>query len=64
MLPEGQAGFRKGRRVMDNIYTLNYVVERIRENKRIARGNKVVATFVDLKAFDLIVWTGGYYKGV
>jgi len=33
MLPEGQTGFRKGRGVVDNIYTLNFVVER-----EIARG--------------------------
>lgn len=41
MLPEWQVGFRKGKEVMDNIYTPNYVVKR-----EIARGNKIVATFV------------------
>lgn len=30
MLPEGQARFKKGRGVMDNNYTLNYVVEKER----------------------------------
>lgn len=45
ILPEGQVRFGKGRGVIDNIYILNYVVER-----EIARGNKIVATFVDLKA--------------
>lgn len=45
MLPEGQARFRKGRGVIDNIYTMNYVMKR-----KIARGNKIVATFVDLRA--------------
>lgn len=55
MLPEGQAGFRKGRGVMDNIYTLNYVMKR-----EIARGNKVVATFVNSKtAFDSVDRGGG-----
>lgn len=50
MLPESQVGFRKGKEVMDNIYTLNYVVKR-----EIARGNKIVVTFVDLKtAFDSV----------
>jgi len=50
MLPERQAGFRKGRGVIDNIYTLNYVVER-----ELARGNRIVATFVDLRtAFDSV----------
>jgi len=45
----GADGVQEGKGVMD-IYTLNYVVE-----KEIARGNKVVATFVDLKAaFDSV----------
>jgi len=36
--------------VIDNIYTLNYVVER-----ELARGNRIVATFVDLRAaFDSV----------
>jgi len=49
-MTEGQAGFRKGRGVIDNIYTFKYVVER-----EIARGSRVVATFVDLKAaFDSV----------
>lgn len=44
ILSEGQTKFGKGREVIDNIYILNYVVER-----KIVRGNKIVATFVDLK---------------
>lgn len=44
ILSEGQMRFGKGRGVIDNIYILNYVVER-----GIVRGNKIVATFVDLK---------------
>lgn len=42
---------------MDNIYTLNYVVER-----EIARGNKIVTTFVDLKVAFNSVDTGGIRK--
>ena len=50
MMPEGQAGFRKGRGVIDNIYVLNYLVER-----QLERGGKVVASFVDLRtAFDSV----------
>lgn len=50
MLLERQAGFRKGRGVIDNIYTLNYVVER-----KLAKGKRIVATFVDLRtAFDSV----------
>lgn len=36
MLSEGQAGLRKGRGVIDNIYVLNYLVER-----EVARGRKM-----------------------
>lgn len=47
MLPEKQAGFRKGRnRAIDNIYTLNYVVERV------VRRNKIVTTLDMNAAFD------------
>lgn len=36
--------------MIDNIYTLNYVVE-----KELASGKRIVATFVDLRAaFDLV----------
>jgi len=50
-IPPNQTGFRKGVGTMDNIYVLNYLV-----NKRLSReGGKVVAFFVDLKAaFDSV----------
>lgn len=40
MLPEEQAGFRKGRGVLDNIYVLNYIVNRelMKEGRREAMG--------------------------
>lgn len=51
MIPEGQTGFRKGRGTMDNIYVINYAVNRRIEEKK----GKVIAVFVDLKAaFDSI----------
>src|SRR5580765_7698176 len=44
MIPSGQTGFRKGMGVMDNIYVLNFLV-----NRQLGRkGGLVVATFVDL----------------
>jgi hypothetical protein len=34
MIPESQAGFKKGRGVMDNIYTLNYTIgKRLKEKE-------------------------------
>jgi len=50
-MPHNQVGFRKGMRTMDNIYIINYVV-----NKNIERGQKSVsALFVNLKvAFDSV----------
>ncbi|CAB0029226.1 unnamed protein product [Trichogramma brassicae] len=44
ILPEGQAGFRKGRSTMDNLYTLNYVIQKAKKDKE-----KVYATFYRLK---------------
>ncbi|XP_024870321.1 uncharacterized protein LOC112453670, partial [Temnothorax curvispinosus] len=50
MIPESQAGFRKRRGVVDNIYTLNYAI-----GKRLKRKKKVMAAFVDPKAaFDSV----------
>lgn len=50
IVPESQAGFKKRRGVMDNIYTMNYLVGR-----KLERGKKVVAALVDLKAaFDSV----------
>lgn len=52
ILPESQAGFRKGRSTMDNIYILNHITQR----KRNVSGNrKVYGLFIDLKvAFDRV----------
>ncbi|XP_024886911.1 golgin subfamily A member 6-like protein 1, partial [Temnothorax curvispinosus] len=51
IIPPNQTGFRKGMRTVDNIYVLNYLI-----NRQIRRkGGKVVALFVDLKAaFDSV----------
>jgi len=51
LIPENQTGFRKGRGVMDNIYVLNYLV-----NRNISReGGKLIALFVDMRAaFDMV----------
>jgi hypothetical protein len=45
ILPESQAGFRRGRGPLDNIYILDAVV-----NERIRRGSNTFVTFIDLKA--------------
>ena len=51
IVPDNQVGFRRGRGVMEQIYTLNYIVgTQIREGKK-----RMVAFFVDLKAaFDMV----------
>ncbi|XP_029054322.1 uncharacterized protein LOC114881649 [Osmia bicornis bicornis] len=51
MIPANQTGFRKGMGTMDNIYVLNYLV-----NRQIMREKgKVIACFIDLKAaFDSV----------
>jgi hypothetical protein len=46
VLPDGQAGFRKGRGTMDNVYILNHIIGNEIKN----RGSKIYAFFVDLKA--------------
>ncbi|XP_020297358.1 uncharacterized protein LOC109861916 [Pseudomyrmex gracilis] len=48
LLPENQAGFRKGKSTLDNIYVLNHVVQREKEKEGGER--KVYALFIDLKA--------------
>lgn len=48
MLPESQAGFRKGRSTMDNIYVLSHVIQRDKEKEK--EKEEVYALFVDLKA--------------
>ena len=51
IIPENQAGFRNKRGTIDNIFVLNYVVNRSVDKK----GGKLVALFVDLKAaFDSV----------
>lgn len=51
MIPQNQAGFRRGMGTIDNVYTLNYLI-----NRNVGRkGGKVIALFVDLKAaFDSV----------
>ena len=50
LLPEGQAGFRKGRSTTDNIYILNHIVQRAK-----MRNKRIYSMFVDLKAaFDTV----------
>lgn len=51
VLPPNQAGFRKEISTIDNIYVLNYLI-----NRQIGgRGKKVVALFIDLRtAFDSV----------
>jgi len=50
---ESQAGFRKGRSTMDNIFILNHVMQR--EKRPGGEDGKVYLFFVDLKAaFDRV----------
>lgn len=50
MIPESQAGFRKEKGIIDNIYYINYLLGR-----KIGRGGKIVAALVDFKAaFDSV----------
>lgn len=51
MIPHNQTGFRKGMGTIDNIYIINYLINRQIEKK----GRRMVVMFVDLKAaFDSI----------
>lgn len=51
MIPHNQTGFRKGMGTVDNIYVLNYLVNRELDKK----GGGMIAMFVDLKAaFDSV----------
>ena len=58
VLHEGQAGFRINRSCMDNVYTLNEIVQgRLREDK------KTYALFLDIqKAYDSVWHDGLWYK--
>ena len=57
-LHEGQAGFRINRSCMDNVYTLNEIVQgRLRKDK------KTYALFLDIqKAYDSVWHDGLWYK--
>ena len=46
MIPENQAGFRRGRGTVDHIYVLNYIIGKQVQMKK----GKLVALFVDLRA--------------
>lgn len=51
IVPQNQAGFRKGMGALDKVYILNYMVNRQLSKK----GGKLIALFVDLKAaFDKV----------
>jgi len=51
IIPPNQTGFRKGMGTMDNVYVLNYLVNKRLETKK----GKIIAMFVDLKAaFDSV----------
>ncbi|XP_024890196.1 golgin subfamily A member 6-like protein 22 [Temnothorax curvispinosus] len=51
IVPQNQTGFRRGMGTIDNIFVLNYLVNRRLEKK----GGKLIACFVDLKAsLDLV----------
>lgn len=51
MIPPNQTDFRKGVGTIDNIYVLNYLVNRQLEKKK----GKMMALFIDVKAaFDSV----------
>jgi len=56
IMPANQMGFRKGMGTMDNIFTLNYLI-----NRQLSKAkNMFVALFVDLKtAFDSMGFNRG-----
>lgn len=50
VITQNQTGFRKGMGTIDNIYVINYLV-----NKQLEKGKKAVVLFVDMKAaFDSV----------
>lgn len=60
LLPESQAGFRRGRATIDNIFVLNHIIQR--EKKKRNKEGRVYA-FVDLKAsFDNVETENSYGK--
>jgi len=46
IVPDNQVGFKKGKGTIDNVYELNFIVNRNLEK----RGGKIMAFFVDLRA--------------
>ena len=65
VVPENQTGFRRGMGTMDNVYVLNYLINRRTEKP----GGKMVALFIDLKAaFDSVdrevLWRAMEERGV
>ena len=65
MVQENQTGFRRGMGTMDNVYVLNYMINRRTEKT----GGKMVALFIDLKAaFDSVdrevLWRAMEERGV
>lgn len=50
VIPQNQTGFRKGMGTMDNIYVINFLI-----NKQLGKRKKAVTLFVDIKAaFDSV----------
>lgn len=45
MLPEGQAGFRKGRSTIDNIFILNHLIQRGKKERREGEDIHIVCGF-------------------
>ncbi|XP_011685761.1 PREDICTED: uncharacterized protein PF11_0207-like [Wasmannia auropunctata] len=67
LVPESQAGFRKGRSTIDNIFVLNHIMQR--EKRQGGKDMKVYMLFADLKAaFDNvdrdILWKELKRKGI
>jgi len=67
LIPESQAGFRKGRSTLDNIFVLDHVMQR--EKRKGGEEGKVYLFFVDLKAaFDKVdrsrLWEELRRKGI
>lgn len=44
-MPQNQTGFREGMGTMDNIYVINYLI-----NRKLGRGKRVVALFVVVRS--------------
>lgn len=46
MIPISQAGFRKGKSTLNNIFVLNHIIQKEEENKK--KSQKVYALFIDI----------------